>query len=74
MWCLEENTRSVGAPILEEGVIVHAGAKIIGKITIGKGSVIGANAVVLTDIPPRSLVVGVPGVIKKSGIDSMDYN
>ena len=62
-----------GAPLLEDDVIVHAGAKIIGKITIGKGSVIGANAVVLTDIPSRSLVAGVPGTVKKSGINIDDY-
>jgi serine O-acetyltransferase len=51
----------------------HAGAKIIGPIRIGKGSVIGANAVVLTDIPPFSLAVGVPAVIKKSAINVDDY-
>lgn len=62
-----------GGPILEEDVVVHAGAKIIGPIRIGKGSVIGANAVVLTDIPPFSLAVGVPAVIKKSAINVDDY-
>lgn len=62
-----------GGPKLEEDVIVHSGAKVIGPITIGRGSVIGANAVVLEDIPPHSLVVGVPGVVKKSGIRIEDY-
>jgi serine O-acetyltransferase len=62
-----------GGPKLEEDVIVHSGAKIIGPVTIGRGSVIGANAVVLEDIPPKSLVVGVPGVVKKSGIRIEDY-
>ena len=42
-------------------------------VRIGKGSVIGANAVVLTDIPPFSLAVGVPAVIKKSAINVDDY-
>jgi serine O-acetyltransferase len=62
-----------GGPILEADVIVHAGAKIIGPVTVGAGSVIGANAVVLDDVPPRSLAVGVPAVIKKSGLRIEDY-
>lgn len=62
-----------GGPVIEEDVIIHAGAKIIGPIRIGRGSVIGANAVVLRDVPPYSLAVGVPAVIKKSGIVMGDY-
>jgi serine O-acetyltransferase len=62
-----------GGPRLEEDVIVHAGAKIIGPVVIGRGSVIGANAVVLNDVPPCSLVVGAPAVVKKSGIRIVDY-
>jgi serine O-acetyltransferase len=62
-----------GGPRIEEDVIVHAGAKIIGPITIGRGSVIGAGAVVLDDVPPHSLVVGVPGEVKKTGIRIQDY-
>ncbi|MSN96821.1 serine O-acetyltransferase [Campylobacter sp. FMV-PI01] len=52
-------------PTLEDGVIVGAGAKILGNITIGKNSKIGANAVVTKDIPPNSTVVGIPGKIVK---------
>jgi serine O-acetyltransferase len=62
-----------GGPRLEEEVIVHAGAKIIGPISIGRGSVIGAGSVVVADVPPHSLVVGVPGVVKKTGIRIGDY-
>jgi serine O-acetyltransferase len=62
-----------GGPRLEEDVIVHAGAKIIGPITVGRGSVIGAGAVVVEDVPAHSLVVGVPGVVKKTGIRIEDY-
>lgn len=62
-----------GAPHLEAGVIVHVGARVIGPITVGARSVIGANAVVLDDVPPRSLVVGVPGIVKRVGIDSRAY-
>lgn len=62
-----------GGPRIEQDVIVHAGAKIIGPVTVGRGSVIGAGTVVVKDVPPQSLVVGVPGVIKKSGIRISDY-
>lgn len=63
----------VGAPHLEQDVIVHSGAKIIGPIRIGRGSVIAANAVVLENVPPRCLVAGVPGVIKRSDLDTEGY-
>lgn len=49
-----------GAPHLEPDVIVHAGAKVIGPILIGRGSVIAANAVVLSDVPPYTLVAECP--------------
>jgi serine O-acetyltransferase len=62
-----------GGPRLEADVIVHAGAKIIGPVTVGAGSVVGANAVVLEDIPPRSLAVGVPAVVKRSNLSIDDY-
>ncbi|MGX1701388.1 serine O-acetyltransferase EpsC [Microbacterium sp. NPDC055357] len=47
-------------PTLEDGVAVGAGAKILGPITIGAHSVVGANAVVTKDAPPDSVLVGVP--------------
>jgi len=47
-------------PTLEDGVTVGAGAKLLGDITIGAGSTVGANAVVTHDAPPHSLVVGIP--------------
>ena len=50
-------------PTLEDNVVVGAGAKILGAITIGKNSRIGANAVVVKSVPPNSVVVGVPGEI-----------
>lgn len=50
-------------PTLEDNVVVGAGAKILGAITIGAGSRIGANAVVVKDVPPNSVVVGVPGQV-----------
>ncbi len=49
-----------GAPIVEDGVIIGTGAKILGPIRIGKGARIGANAVVLNDVQPGVTVAGVP--------------
>ena len=46
--------------------MIGAGAKVLGPINIGNNSKIGANAVVLKDVPPNSTVVGVPGKIVKS--------
>ena len=53
-------------PTIEDGVIIGAGAKVMGNITIGKYSKIGTGAVVLKDVPPESTCVGVPGRIVKS--------
>ncbi len=48
-------------PTLEDGVVVGAGSKIIGAVTIGAHSRIGAGAVVVSSVPPDATVVGVPG-------------
>ncbi len=50
-------------PTLQDRVVVGAGAKILGAITIGADSRIGANAVVVKSVPPNVVVVGVPGQI-----------
>lgn len=50
-------------PTVEDDVIIGAGAKVLGPITIGKGAKIGANAVVLKDVPPYSTAVGIPARI-----------
>jgi serine O-acetyltransferase len=47
-------------PTLEDGVIVGAGARVLGPITVGAGSRIGANAVVLNEVPKGVTMVGVP--------------
>ncbi len=55
-------------PTLEDGVVVGTGAKVLGAITIGKNSRIGANAVVVKDVEPNSVVIGIPGKpIKRHG-------
>jgi serine O-acetyltransferase len=48
-------------PTLEDHVVIGAGAQILGPIRIGAHSRIGANSVVVRDVPPHSVVVGVPG-------------
>ena len=58
-------------PTLEDDVVVGAGAKVLGPITIGEGSRIGCNAVVVRDTPPGATVVGVPGhvIVKRDDED-----
>jgi serine O-acetyltransferase len=51
------------APIIGNNVDIGSGAKLLGRITIGDNSIIGANAVVLDDVPVNSLAVGVPAII-----------
>lgn len=48
------------APVLGDDVFIGAGAKILGSVTIGDGARIGANAVVVHDIPPHCTAVGIP--------------
>jgi len=56
-------------PIIEDDVTLAAGAKVLGRIVVGSGSTVGANAVVLIDVPPCHLAVGVPArvVPKQTG-------
>lgn len=54
-------------PTVEDNVMISAGAKVLGSFTIGANSKIGAGSVVLSEVPPGSTVVGVPGrVVKRS--------
>jgi serine O-acetyltransferase len=48
-------------PTLRDGVVVGAHAQLIGAVDVGEGARIGAGSVVVTDVPPYSTVVGVPG-------------
>ncbi len=50
-------------PTLGKGVVVGAGAKILGPIRVGDGAKVGSNAVVVKDVPDEATVVGVPGRI-----------
>ena len=49
-------------PTVYDGVVIGAGAKLIGPIKIGKKSKIGANAVVISDVPAGATMVGIPAV------------
>ncbi|MDR7074815.1 serine O-acetyltransferase [Fictibacillus barbaricus] len=56
-------------PTLEDNVLVATGAKVLGSLTIGKNSKVGAGSVVLQNVPPDATVVGIPGrVVIKDGI------
>lgn len=56
-------------PTLKDNVLVASGAKILGSITIGENSKVGAGSVVLKDVPPNATVVGIPGkVVIQDGV------
>lgn len=50
-------------PVIGNNVVLGAGAKVIGRVTIGDYAKVGANAVVLQDVPPHAIAVGVPARI-----------
>lgn len=58
-------TNEYDCPVLEDNVTVSAGAKVIGKVLVGRDSVIGANAVVIRDVPAGATAVGVPAKVVK---------
>lgn len=56
-------------PVIEDNVTIHAGAKVIGKVTVGSNSKVGANAVVVKDVPENCTVVGVPAhIVRRDGL------
>ena len=59
-------------PTLGNNVVVGTGAKILGNITIGDNSYVGANAVVIKNVPPNATVVGVPGRITRQDGQKLD--
>lgn len=52
-------------PTIGDRVMIGAGAKVLGPITVGDDAQLGANAVVVRDVPPGSVVVGVPGEVRR---------
>jgi len=64
-------------PTLRDHVVVGAGAKVLGPFEVGENSRIGANSVVVKEVPPNSTVVGIPGrIVVKEGekVDEVDLD
>lgn len=56
-----------GCPVIGDDVVLGAGARVLGPVSVGRNAVIGANAVVLSDIPPDSVAVGMPARVVAPG-------
>lgn len=56
-------TNLTDRPTIGDNVIIHAGAKIIGKVKVGDNAKVGANSVVTRDVPPNVTVMGVPAAV-----------
>jgi len=61
-------------PTIEERVVIGSGAKVLGNITIGANSKIGANSVVIKNVPADSTAVGIPARVIKKGPDKNPYS
>ena len=66
-------SRRPGVPRIGDDVYIGAGARILGDLTVGSGSIIAANAVVTTDVPARCIVAGVPARVVRENIDVAAY-
>ncbi len=53
-----------GCPTIGNDVVIGAGARILGPVSVGDGAFIGANAVVLSDVPAGAVAVGIPAVVQ----------
>lgn len=53
-----------GRPVIEDGVVLGAGAKVLGGIMVGTGALVAANSLVIESVPPGVMVIGVPASIK----------
>ncbi|MBD3790248.1 MAG: serine O-acetyltransferase [Campylobacterales bacterium] len=62
-------TKGKRHPTVEDGVVIGAGAKILGNIIIGANSKVGANSVVIKNVPADSTAVGIPARVLKRGFD-----
>jgi serine O-acetyltransferase len=62
-------SNATDCPTIGNNVTINAGAKVIGKVYIGENSKVGANAVVVKNVPPNATVVGVPAyIVRKDGV------
>ena len=63
-------------PTIGNNVVIGSGAKVLGSFKIGDYSYVGANSVVLSEVPPQSTVVGIPGrLVRANGkkVDKLDH-
>ncbi len=56
-------------PTIKEGAVIGAGAKVLGNIVVGKNAKIGANSVVVKDVPDECTAVGIPARVVRKGLD-----
>jgi serine O-acetyltransferase len=63
---------TVGAPLVEDGAYIGAGAKILGAVRIGRGATVGANAVITRDVPAGATVVGANRLLPKPSPYALD--
>jgi serine O-acetyltransferase len=66
-------SRLHGVPVIGDGCFIGPGARVLGPIHVGEGAIIGANAVVVHDVPARSVAAGVPARVLRTGIRTEDY-
>ncbi len=60
-------------PIIEDNCYIGTGARVLGPVVVGTGSGVGANAVVIHDVPPHSVVAGVPARVIRSNVNILEY-
>jgi len=61
-------------PTIKRGVVIGAGAKILGNITIGENSKVGANSVVVRNVPENSTAIGIPAHVIQKGRDKDPFS
>ena len=61
-------------PTLEDGVVIGAGAQVLGPLTIGKNARVGSNSVVVKDVPENATCVGIPGRVIMAQASSPEKN
>jgi serine O-acetyltransferase len=60
-------------PVIEDDVQIGVGAKVLGPVRVGRGAIIGANAVVLHDVPPGVVVAGIPArILRRRNLEGSD--
>ena len=61
-----------GCPVIEDDVVIGCGARVLGPVRIGRGAMIGANSVVLSDVPAGAVATGIPAKVHKRGETAAD--